>query len=180
MPRAKYSSSYSPSFKTILTHVIESGQPFIFPEGFQSYKAAGLRTTFQAYLRTLIKEAEKEQHDYDKQELSRMAKRCIVRIKNDRVYVEDRANDAVEQELAALLRERGIKQPWEVSADAAFGAPIPAPAPVVTPDAETSGCAHCGGYGCPICETPTTPAPEPKAQTQDERVRELTKRWLDK
>lgn len=185
MPRAKTSAGYPPSFKTIMEHVTRAGTAFKFPIGFNSYTAAGLRTTFQAFLKCIVEEARHAPHDADKQELAQQATRCIVRIRDGQVCVEDRWNDPLENELAALLKDRGIKSDWETSLER-LNRQVESPAPpapeLVEPDPELAPTCTCGGYGCPECEPPAepvTPPPEPQDSVA-ERNKKLTDLWLGK
>jgi len=121
MARSKRANNYPPSFQTILETVIATGEPFVFPPDFQGYRLAGLRSTYQAYLKALVTEWQEAKptdlHYAHKKRLGELAERGIVRIKDGQVMLEDRHNDGLERALQALLKSRGIKTQEEQAFD---------------------------------------------------------------
>lgn len=103
--------SYPNGFWTILEDVTneETGKSFEFPAGFGDYHAVSLRTTYQAFLKLIRDDFERNPGDMDKEIWASRANQAIVRIKNGRVWVEDRRRDRIQLELNALLEQRGMK-----------------------------------------------------------------------
>lgn len=178
MARPKYSDAYPDIFKDILIRVGRDMQVVTLP-AVGGYTLPSLRTSFYSFFKAVIREAEADRTaNPDLQSKALWAKKCIVRIRDNKLEIAHRDNDSLTKDITAALEEFGFQRvdPLE-DAEPAY-APLNIPPAAPRENVTSDDCANCGGYGCEKC-TPATPAePETKPADPDDRVRELAKRWL--